>query len=235
MCGSAARLPGQRPGQAAARLDSRAGGRNAPTAHGPRWQRRACSSSLRTRRRRPLLSWGHRARWADRTPTTPSRRSRRGLTRRGWLEHGCRLARWTPQRRCTRRCTGLRPSAWTPPHVPLAVRTQTPNRVRTTAARKWHRLQHPILSLPEQGRVVRGLNARPSRRARGQRPPTRHGARPTTAATTAVRHVRIWVEHARGGLQRDNLLVPVCHQRQADCEENAVGIGAGLWHFARSS
>jgi DDE superfamily endonuclease len=54
------------------------------------------------------------------------------------------------------------------------------------------------------------------------------------AANTAFSRVRICIEHAMGGMQRSTILVQVFRNRQADFEENAVGICAGLWNFALS-
>jgi DDE superfamily endonuclease len=54
------------------------------------------------------------------------------------------------------------------------------------------------------------------------------------AATTALSQVRIFIEHAIGGMQRSNILVQVFRNRKADFEDDAVGICAGLWNFALS-
>ena len=54
------------------------------------------------------------------------------------------------------------------------------------------------------------------------------------AATTALSHVRIFLEHAIGGMKRSNILVHVFRNRKADVEDDAVGICAGLWNFALS-
>ena len=54
------------------------------------------------------------------------------------------------------------------------------------------------------------------------------------AVNKALRQVRIFMEHAIGGMQRDNSLVHVFRHRKADFEDDAVGICAGLWNFALS-
>src|SRR5262252_8638105 len=46
--------------------------------------------------------------------------------------------------------------------------------------------------------------------------------------------VRIFIEHAIGGMKRYNILVHVFRNRKADFEDDAVGICAGLWNFALS-
>jgi hypothetical protein len=54
------------------------------------------------------------------------------------------------------------------------------------------------------------------------------------AANTALSQVRIFIEHAIGGMKRYNILVHVFRNRKADFEDDAVGICAGLWNFALS-
>jgi hypothetical protein len=46
--------------------------------------------------------------------------------------------------------------------------------------------------------------------------------------------VRIFIEHAIGGMKRYNILVQVFRNRKADFEDDAIGICAGLWNFALS-
>jgi hypothetical protein len=46
--------------------------------------------------------------------------------------------------------------------------------------------------------------------------------------------VRIFIEHAIGGMKRYNILVHVFRNRKADFEDDAVGICAGRWNFALS-
>jgi len=54
------------------------------------------------------------------------------------------------------------------------------------------------------------------------------------AAHTALSQVRIFVEHAIGGMKRYNILVHGFRNRKADFEDDAVGVCAGLWNFALS-
>src|SRR5215813_3241180 len=54
------------------------------------------------------------------------------------------------------------------------------------------------------------------------------------AANTALSQVRIFIEHAIGGMKRYNILVHVFRNRKADFEDAAIGICAGLWNFALS-
>ena len=54
------------------------------------------------------------------------------------------------------------------------------------------------------------------------------------AANTALSQIRIFIEHAIGGMKRYNILVQVFRNRKADFEDDAVGICAGLWNFALS-
>ena len=52
------------------------------------------------------------------------------------------------------------------------------------------------------------------------------------AANKALSHVRIFLEHAIGGMKRSTILVHVFRNRKADFEDEAVGIWAGLWNLA---
>ena len=54
------------------------------------------------------------------------------------------------------------------------------------------------------------------------------------AANTALSQIRIFIEHAIGGMKRSNILVHVFRNRKADFEDDAVGICAGLWNLALS-
>jgi hypothetical protein len=151
--------------QAPQQQTSAAGGRperagahrvGAPKAHCPPWQRRASSSAMLTRPLRPLLAWGHRARWDGRKPTTPSRSSCLFWTIPWGIAHGCRSANWAPQQRCKRRYKGVIQGAWTPPNGPLVVRRRTPNSVSPPGAKKRPMLQNTGRSLPEQRIVLLG-------------------------------------------------------------------------------
>jgi DDE superfamily endonuclease len=54
------------------------------------------------------------------------------------------------------------------------------------------------------------------------------------ATNKALSQIRIFIEHAIGGMKRYNILVHVFRNRTADFEDDAVGICAGLWNFALS-
>ena len=54
------------------------------------------------------------------------------------------------------------------------------------------------------------------------------------AANKVLSQVRIFIEHAIGGMKRYNILVHVFRNRKADFEDDAVGICAGLWNLALS-
>jgi hypothetical protein len=48
------------------------------------------------------------------------------------------------------------------------------------------------------------------------------------AANHAVRYVRMFIEHAIGGMKRFNILVQRFHNRKEDLEDGSVGLCAGL-------
>jgi len=54
------------------------------------------------------------------------------------------------------------------------------------------------------------------------------------AAHTAWSQVRIFIEHAIGGMKRYTILVHVFRHRKADFEDEAIGVRAGLWNLAVS-
>jgi len=54
------------------------------------------------------------------------------------------------------------------------------------------------------------------------------------ADNKALSQIRIFIEHAIGGMKRYNILVHVFRNRKADFEDDAIGICAGLWNFALS-
>ena len=54
------------------------------------------------------------------------------------------------------------------------------------------------------------------------------------AANTVLSQVRIFIEHAIGGMKRYNILVHVFRNRKADFEDDAIGVCAGLWNLALS-
>jgi DDE superfamily endonuclease len=54
------------------------------------------------------------------------------------------------------------------------------------------------------------------------------------AVNTVLSQVRIFVEHAIGGMKRYNILVHSFRNRKADFEDDAIGICAGLWNLTLS-
>ncbi len=54
------------------------------------------------------------------------------------------------------------------------------------------------------------------------------------AAHTVLSHVRIFVEHAIGGMKRSTILVHGFRNRKADFEDDVIGICAGLWNLMLS-
>jgi hypothetical protein len=54
------------------------------------------------------------------------------------------------------------------------------------------------------------------------------------AANTALSRVRIFIEHAIGGMKRYNILVHGFRNRKTHFEDNAIGVCAGLWNFVLS-
>ena len=51
------------------------------------------------------------------------------------------------------------------------------------------------------------------------------------AANTALSRVRIFVEHAIGGMKRSNILVHAFRNRIENFEDDVIGICAGLWNL----
>jgi hypothetical protein len=54
------------------------------------------------------------------------------------------------------------------------------------------------------------------------------------AANTALSRVRIFVEHAIGGMKRYNILVHAFRNRIENFEDDVIGICAGLWNLVLS-
>ena len=54
------------------------------------------------------------------------------------------------------------------------------------------------------------------------------------AAHTAVSRVRIFIEHAIGGMKRYNILVPTFRNRIEHFEDDVIGVCAGLWNLVLS-
>jgi hypothetical protein len=69
---------------------------------------------------------------------------------------------------------------------------------------------------------------------KSQKTPNPQWSEAQKAANTALSQVRIFIEHAIGGMKRYTILVHVFRNCKADFEDDAVGICAGLWNFALS-
>jgi len=54
------------------------------------------------------------------------------------------------------------------------------------------------------------------------------------AANTALSRVRIFVEHAMGGMKRYNILAHAFRNRIENFEDDVIGICAGLWNLVLS-
>jgi hypothetical protein len=81
--------------------------------------------------------------------------------------------------------------------------------------------------------VIR-LTFRPRSLARAKKNPQPQLSDAQKAANRILSQVRIFIEHAIGGMKRYNIWVHVFRNRKADFEDDAVGICAGLWNFALS-
>jgi DDE superfamily endonuclease len=54
------------------------------------------------------------------------------------------------------------------------------------------------------------------------------------AANTALSRVRIFIEHAIGGMKRSNILVQTFRNRIEHFEDDVIGVCAGLWNLVLS-
>ena len=79
------------------------------------------------------------------------------------------------------------------------------------------------------------LDRPPTQSRKRKKHPTPQGSDAPKAAKTAWRQVRIFIEHAMGGMKRSTILGQVFRNRKAAFEDAAIGICAGLWNFALSS
>jgi hypothetical protein len=55
-----------------------------------------------------------------------------------------------------------------------------------------------------------------------------------SAANTALSRVRIFIEHAIGGMKRYNILVHTFRNRIEHFEDDVIGVWAGLWNLVLS-
>ena len=54
------------------------------------------------------------------------------------------------------------------------------------------------------------------------------------AANKALSQIRIFIEHAIGGIKRYNILVHAFRNRLENFEDDVIGVCAGLWNFVLS-
>jgi len=54
------------------------------------------------------------------------------------------------------------------------------------------------------------------------------------AANKALSQIRIFIEHAIGGMKRSNILVHAFRNRLENFEDDVIGVCAGLWNFVLS-
>ena len=54
------------------------------------------------------------------------------------------------------------------------------------------------------------------------------------AANKALSQIRIFIEHAIGGMKRYKILVHVFRNRLENFEDDVIGVCAGLWNFVLS-
>ena len=54
------------------------------------------------------------------------------------------------------------------------------------------------------------------------------------AAKKALSQIRIFIEHAIGGMKRSNILVHAFRNRLENFEDDVIGVCAGLWNFVLS-
>jgi len=69
---------------------------------------------------------------------------------------------------------------------------------------------------------------------KSQKHPTPSLSDEQSAANTALSRVRIFIEHAIGGMKRYTILVQTFRNRIANFEDDVIGICAGLWNLVLS-
>jgi hypothetical protein len=69
---------------------------------------------------------------------------------------------------------------------------------------------------------------------KSQKNPKPHLSDAQKVANKVLSQVRIFIEHAIGGMKRYNILVHGFRNRKADFEDDAIGVCAGLWNFVLS-
>ena len=71
-------------------------------------------------------------------------------------------------------------------------------------------------------------------RVRVKRTRNQHLSAAQKAVNKALSQVRIFVEHAIGGMKRYNILVHSFRNRTEHFEDDAIGVCAGLWNLVLS-
>jgi DDE superfamily endonuclease len=75
----------------------------------------------------------------------------------------------------------------------------------------------------------------PTRKPRkSQKNPNAQLSEEQKAANTALSRMRIFIEHAIGGMKRSNILVHTFRNRLEHFEDDVIGICAGLWNLVLS-
>jgi hypothetical protein len=69
---------------------------------------------------------------------------------------------------------------------------------------------------------------------KSQKPPNPQWSDEQKAANTALSRVRIFIEHAIGGMKRSNILGHAFRNRIEHFEDDVIGVCAGLWNLVLS-
>jgi len=69
---------------------------------------------------------------------------------------------------------------------------------------------------------------------KSQKHPNPQWSEEQSAANTALSRVRIFIEHAIGGMKRSNILVHTFRNRIEHFEDDVIGVCAGLWNLVLS-
>jgi hypothetical protein len=92
----------------------------------------------------------------------------------------------------------------------------------------WVDLGYQGIQTDYQGELIE-LPHKKSRRSKKNPHPELTAAQ--RAENTALSQVRIFIEHAIGGMKRFNILVQSFRNRKNDFEDDSIGICAGLWNL----
>ena len=67
-----------------------------------------------------------------------------------------------------------------------------------------------------------------------QKPPNPPWSDEQKAAKKALSQLRIFIEHAIGGMKRSTIVVHAFRNRIENFEDDVIGVCAGLWNFVLS-